>query len=437
MNVQGQLVGSSLDPDSILERVTREVSEAIGDCCVISLLDESGQRLVTRSVHHTDPQRAESFRGGLTRSFRSDEGFFAEPFATGRPLLLQPYESGRGDRLHTAEGHQHWIDSCGSRGAILAPLAGAGATFGMLVLFRDVTAEPYDETDVALCVELAGRSAQALHNALLMEQVICADTARVAARERLSRAERMEGLGLLAGGVAHDFNNLLGVISLSAQLAQRGVPSAGETADSLSMILDATDRAAGLTRQLLLFSRRQPGTPTTLDLRTVLGDLEQLLSRSIGDQVRLELRLGLGPLLVRADQTRLEQVLLNLAVNARDAMPDGGVLRITAAWMQDPYSSGPTGRQTTGSVRIAFTDTGTGMSEEVQKRAFEPFFTTKAVGVGTGLGLATVHGIVTELGGTLRIDSSPGAGTTISVELPAVDRSEPPLEAPPKGDWRI
>jgi CheY-like chemotaxis protein len=139
---------------------------------------------------------------------------------------------------------------------------------------------------------------------------------------------------------------------------------------------------------------------------------------------------GLGPLLVWADRTRLEQVLLNLAVNARDAMPDGGVLRITATWTPGPEPLDSSGATTDGWVRIAVTDTGVGMSDEVRAHAFEPFFTTKPVGVGTGLGLATVHGIVSELGGSLRIDSTPGAGTTISVEIPAVAASDAAPETP-------
>ena len=428
----GKLFGSSLDLETVLERVAAKVAEAIGDCCLINLVDESGELLVTRHLHHTDPEREAAFRAAfLGRALRLDESYSAQVYATGQPLLVQPFTPpGRA----VPKVHQDWIAASGIRAAIIAPLSGAGTTFGVLALYRDVTAEPYDETDVALCVDLAERGAQALHNARLLDEVVRADTARAAARERLSRAERMEGLGLLAGGVAHDFNNLLGVISLSAELTRGVVPPDGEAAESLSMINDATDRAAGLTRQLLLFSRRQAGQPSALDVRTLLTDLEQLLGRSIGDRIRLELHLGPGPLLVRADRTRLEQVIVNLAVNARDAMPEGGVLRITAAQLLEPDVDRsdppvPTAEDSgVRRVRIAVTDTGTGMPEEVQAHAFEPFFTTKEVGVGTGLGLATVHGIVTELGGTVRIDSSPGAGTTIDLELPALDPSVTPHE---------
>ncbi len=252
-----------------------------------------------------------------------------------------------------------------------------------------------------------------------MTERIRAEAERRALERELDRAERLESLGQLAGGIAHDFNNLLGVIAVSVDLAEGSPQDHSGVAGSLTMIRDATERAADLTRQLLLFSRRQPGEPRVLDVTEALADIEQLLARSIGEEVQLEFRLGAGPLLVLADQTRLDQVVMNLAVNARDAMPDGGVLRITAALVGEPDPDPPE-EAIRDWVRIAVTDTGVGMTDDVRARALEPFFTTKE-DKGTGLGLATVHGIVTNAGGALRIESNRGSGTTIEVRLPAVD----------------
>ncbi|MBV9110910.1 MAG: response regulator, partial [Gemmatimonadetes bacterium] len=242
-------------------------------------------------------------------------------------------------------------------------------------------------------------------------------------------------IGRLAGGVAHDFNNLLMVVGGHARLLLR---RAGEDDDparwSLEEIRRATERAASLTQQLLAFSRRQVLNPQVLDPCTVVRDACRMLERLVGENVEIVTRLAPETGRVRADATQMEQVLMNLAVNARDAMPDGGVLVVETAnavlgpehVRQYPYVvPGP-------HVRIAVTDTGHGMDAETLERAFEPFFTTKPSGKGTGLGLSTVYGIVKQSGGYVWADSKPGAATTFSVYLPRVDAEPPaPAAAPP------
>jgi two-component system cell cycle sensor histidine kinase/response regulator CckA len=237
---------------------------------------------------------------------------------------------------------------------------------------------------------------------------------RAELEHRLAQAQRLESIGQLAGGVAHDFNNLLSVILTCVGFATRELPADHPVRDDVDEIGRAADRAAALTRQLLMFSRREVVKPEVLDVGALLRDLERLLDRTLSERIALRITVGPGLVPVLADRAQLEQVLVNLAVNARDAMPDGGTLAIAVGGVH-------------GGVRITVVDDGAGMPEEVRERAFEPFFTTKDPGQGTGLGLATVHGIVTDSGGTVDIDSTPGRGTVVTIFLPGC--AEPVLTA--------
>ena len=236
------------------------------------------------------------------------------------------------------------------------------------------------------------------------------------------QAQKLESVGQLAGGVAHDFNNLLTVILGYSHMALAILGPAHPVRDCLEEIATAADRAAGLTRQLLMFSRRSTGDPKTIQLdRLVLG-LEGMLRRLIGEEIEIILAPGAETGFIHADPSLIEQVIVNLAVNARDAMPDGGGLFIETshivisdAFTAQAYSA-PTGTY----VLLALTDTGTGMTPEVQARIFEPFFTTKEPGKGTGLGLSTVYGIVKQSGGAISLNSTPGVGTAFRVLFPAV-----------------
>jgi hypothetical protein len=233
-------------------------------------------------------------------------------------------------------------------------------------------------------------------------------TERRELEERLRQSQKMEAIGQLAGGVAHDFNNLLTVISGYAHMARRHV-GVGPGSPELAEIVHAADRAAELTKQLLAFARQQVLAPAPLDLNEVARGLVPMLSRLIGEDVRIAMLAGGGLPRVLADRAQVEQVIINLAINARDAMPDGGTLSVeTSAGVLDEF------------VCLSVTDTGTGIEPAQLERIFEPFYTTKEIGVGTGLGLATVHGIVTQSGGHVRVSSEPGHGSTFSVYLPAV-----------------
>ncbi|HEY8232756.1 MAG TPA: ATP-binding protein, partial [Vicinamibacteria bacterium] len=235
---------------------------------------------------------------------------------------------------------------------------------------------------------------------------------------QLERARRLEAVGQLAGGVAHDFNNLLTAITGSLALALRDVGPESRAHRWLKETDKAAWRAASLTHQLLAFSRRQLIAPRVLDLRALVAGAGSMLSRMIGEDIALDTRLDDEPCLVEVDPGQLEQVLLNLAANARDAMPDGGTLTIAVSRAkQAPASAGrPAPRGPV--VLLTVSDTGHGMSDEIRARIFEPFFTTKSAGSGTGLGLAMAYGAVEQNGGFIEVVSTPGQGASFRIVLP-------------------
>jgi PAS domain S-box-containing protein len=249
--------------------------------------------------------------------------------------------------------------------------------------------------------------------------------------QQLNQAQKMEALGRLAGGVAHDFNNLLTVILGNVELLLAVTTDRDDVRYDAEQIQQAAKRAAELTRQLLAFSRQQVLEPRYLNLNEVVQTMSQLLQRLIGEDITLESRLAQNLGLVFADPSQLEQVLMNLAVNARDAMPSGGALTIETANVVLPsdHSRSPAGGARAPYVVLSISDTGTGMDAATRARIFEPFFTTKAVGKGTGLGLATVHGIIAQSGGHIDVLSELGQGTTLRIYLPQTNASEPSLSA--------
>jgi nitrogen-specific signal transduction histidine kinase/CheY-like chemotaxis protein len=243
--------------------------------------------------------------------------------------------------------------------------------------------------------------------------------------EQLRRSQKMEALGRLAGGVAHDFNNLLTAISGYASLMIEGLPASTPVRASAEHIQRAAARAASLTHQLLVFGRQQPRQPIVLDLNTTISSLLHMLRRLIGEDIRLETSLGAELGFVEADPAQIEQVVMNLALNARDAMPKGGQLHIETA--TDVGAGGAPW------VRLSVQDGGVGMDAATRARIFEPFFTTKQPGKGTGLGLATVYGVVEQARGRIAVHSEPGRGTRFDILLPRTSArpSRPAVPHPP------
>jgi two-component system, cell cycle sensor histidine kinase and response regulator CckA len=269
---------------------------------------------------------------------------------------------------------------------------------------------------------------------------------RLQLEEQLLHSQKMEAVGTLAGGIAHDFNNLLTAITGFAQLSdqhsaelQERAPSGDEREQlqelrtDLGEILKAADRASLLTSQLLAFSRRQKVSPDRHDVNGIVHDLQRMLQRLIGERVVLVTEVAPGPLCVLVDNGQLSQVLMNLVVNARDALPSGGTVHISTRALRvddehaEPFRALPPGDW----VVIEVQDSGVGMSPEIMSRMFEPFFTTKHIGGGTGLGLSMVYGIVTQAGGQVFVNSAPGEGTTVSVVLPRVTDAPHPVANEP------
>jgi PAS domain S-box-containing protein len=279
-----------------------------------------------------------------------------------------------------------------------APLRdGSGSITGTLAMGRDISAEKRAETE------------------------------RTRLEEELRQSQKLESIGRLAGGIAHDFNNLLTVINgyssmmlseSSLREAERGV---------LTEILGAGERATGLTRQLLAFSRKQVVQPAPLDLNGLIEEVREMLQRLLGEDVELATVPGALLVQVMGDRSQMQQVLMNLAVNARDAMPEGGRLTIETANVDLDAQNSPSPEELAHGpyASVTVSDTGIGMDEEIQKRIFEPFFTTKEVGKGTGLGLSTVYGIVRQCKGWVGVESKPGAGTKFRILLPGIEAQAP------------
>jgi PAS domain S-box-containing protein len=256
-------------------------------------------------------------------------------------------------------------------------------------------------------------------------------TERRSLDQQFRQAQKMEAVGRLAGGVAHDFNNLLGVVMGYGESALRALPPDHPVRPKLDQILRAAERAAGVTRQLLLFSRKHVAEPRLLDLNAIVRDMERILHRLIGEDVEFVVVCGAALGTIRADVRQMEQVLMNLAVNARDAMPHGGrlVIETSRARVGPVPAAGQEGIRPGDYVRVSVADTGTGIPGDVRPHIFEPFFTTKAPERGTGLGLSTVYGIVSQARGHIVVDSREGEGTTFTVYFPEVAGSPERAEA--------
>ena len=354
----------------------------------------------------------------------------------GKPLeILVPH----GARLHHPEHRNRYFANPQQRpmgaGMQLAARRADGTEFPAEISLSAL------ETEDGLLVSAAVRDVTDRIEAQAERERLRGQAERERLEAQLHQAQRLESLGQLAGGVAHDFNNLLGAILNYAAFIEEKVTAAaagpgGEewqtVCADIEQIRRAGERATKLTHQLLAFGRREIAQPLVLNLNDIVTDIEQLLHRTLGEHIELDTDLAPDLHPVLADPGQLEQVLVNLAVNARDAMPSGGTLSIDTANLEvdDDYAGRHQGMKIGPYVRLRISDTGAGIPRDVMDRVFEPFFTTKPKGEGTGLGLATVYGIITQADGIVQIYSEPGHGTTVTALLPATDQAAIPL-APP------
>jgi len=321
----------------------------------------------------------------------------------------------------------------GNRTVVNMPMSVVDHALGILGCgtFGDEGIVAVGEAATEGLVQMAHMTSVALAGLVLRQR----EKEREELHARLAQRQRLESLGLLAGGVAHDFNNLLTVIRLSAKLIGEEPLSANQWAD-LRLIQDADESATQLTQKLLMLGRKQPLTIATVDLNTVVSSFMLLLRRLLPANIETDFIAGAGLPRLQLDAHQVEQVLMNLSLNARDAMPGGGRLTIETqqVLVNGDYQRAHPWAKAGRYVLLTVSDTGTGMPHEITEQVFEPFFTTKAPGEGTGLGLSQVYGFIKQSGGHLKIYSEPGEGTTVKLYLPRLagtDAGEVPVQAPP------
>jgi len=343
------------------------------------------------------------------------QGLAGTVAASGEPLMV--LDPATDARVASAEAMRR----AGVRTWFGLPIKREGALMGVLSIW-DRRESGFSAQDQSIATAFATQAATALENARLYQETRQAYDELRLTKDQLTQSQKMEAIGQLAGGIAHDFNNLLTIIIGRLQLLPQSLRSAGSLGDELAAIEKAGFRAATLTRQLLAFSRKQILQPKVLDLNGVLNEVVPMLKRLIGEDVEFTTRLDPALGRINADPGQLEQVLMNLAVNARDAMPSGGRLTIETANVEldAAFTTRHPGSSPGPHAMLVVSDTGIGMSREIQARIFEPFFTTKEVGKGTGLGLAMVYGIVKQHQGYIGVESQVGRGTALRIYLPRV-----------------
>jgi two-component system cell cycle sensor histidine kinase/response regulator CckA len=309
------------------------------------------------------------------------------------------------------------------KSVLCLPILRQGEPSGLLYLENNLLAGTFTADKLEVLELMASQAAISLENAGLYEGLRREYSERKQVEEQLRQSQKMDALGTLAAGIAHDFNNLLNVINGYSEMALMRLDTNHPIFESLGEILKSGERAAGLTRQLLAYSRKQVLSPKLWNLNDIVRDVETMLKRLIGEGVTMRTTLGPEVGKVRADRGQVEQILMNLVVNARDAMPMGGLLSVETAnrELDQEFCSAHPGMSAGPYVMLAVMDNGTGMTEEVKAKLFEPFFTTKEIGKGTGLGLAVVHGIVNQSGGGIAVESELGKGTAFRIYLPRAE----------------
>jgi two-component system cell cycle sensor histidine kinase/response regulator CckA len=425
------LAAATGDARRLLELATRRVGEILGDMCAIRLATDDGQALeASGCLYHPDPAVAARVSDAMFAApLPAGAGLVGRVLATAQPVLLNlPAE----ELAATAPPALVALArDLRLTGFLSVPLLSRGRVIAVISLTRVEGSPPFNDEDLRFVEELGRHVALAIDNSRLVESLQRQLAERLRTEETLRRteeqfrhAQKMEAVGRLAGGIAHDFNNLLSVILGGSALVLHSLPADAAAREDLESIVIAGERAADLTRQLLAFSRKQVTAPKVVVVNAVIRSMDKMIERMVGEAVRVDLRLAddIHPTLV--DPGHLTQVIMNLAVNARDAMRGGGTLTIETQNVDaDAELCGRLyGLPPGPCVMLAVGDTGVGIAHAIQDRIFEPFFTTKDHGQGTGLGLSTVLGIVEQSGGRIAVDSEPGRGTTFRIYLPRTEQ---------------
>jgi len=418
-------VSGELARDQSLPSVLARIGDA---CCRLVSTDSVGFRLVEGDELVVVGTGGDGREVLLTPRLRIGQSLSGVVAATGQPLLA--WDPGNDPRVLPA--HAQAMRRLGYRAFLGVPARIGDRVVGVLNLLT-CRPEGFTPEDVQIASAFAAHAAVVIENNRLLHETQRAYEELTQTQGQLEQVQKMEAIGRLAGGVAHDFNNLLTVILGRAELTRAQLRPEDPLHRNVDLIHRTAGRAAELTRQLLAFSRKQVLEPVVLDLSAVTMDMRDMLRRMIGEDITLVTTLDPGLGCVQADRGQIEQVILNLVVNARDAMPHGGRLTLET---RNVLLGAPEARRLPGirpgpAVILAVSDTGVGIPREILDRAFEPFFTTKEPGKGTGLGLAMVYGIVKQSGGDIEVESTPGAGTTFRVYLPLVDAAAPAAEREP------
>lgn len=433
------------DEAEALARVARVLTESldvsvVGQRVVETVQDILGTKTVVLRLLEPDGSLRAVASGGMLRNeLRADDvappgmGIGVPAVVSGLPV--QSRDPLNDPRFLFTEELRRRLGRTGVTSILSVPLRAEGQAIGVLSV-GDVGDRVFSESEIVLLQTLADHFATAVENMRLYERVRTALDALSRTQEQLVQAQKMDAVGRLAAGIAHDFNNLLTVIVGRCQLLSSRRAPGDPPARDLVLIEKTAKRAGALVAQLLAFSRKQVLQPKVLDLNVVVAELMRLLERVLREDIHVVVRSGERLGRVKADPAQIEQAILNLVVNARDAMPAGGQLTIETTNVEvDEASSGERRGLPPGPyVMLAISDTGVGMDRETQQHLFEPFFTTKDVGEGTGLGLAMVYGIITQSGGDVAVQSEVGQGTTFEILLPRVEATDEPRVDPKPSD---